>query len=167
MVFTYHDCLNNSQNNYPKNLTNQYIISKELGSGSFGVTNLAFCRKDYGPRAIKMIRIKDEKNLEDLRKEIAMLVILKHECMIRLQGVETCRCDDGSFYACIVMEFANEGEMPKDRLPEQVRVALRLLKQFHICFIKTLVKLRLFFPKLHRFHHFKMPFYKMVYKPKS
>lgn len=41
-VYVFYDCLKNDAENYPRELTQMYTISKKLGEGSYGEVRLAY-----------------------------------------------------------------------------------------------------------------------------
>ena len=41
-VYVFYDCLKNDAEDYPKELTQSYTVSKRLGEGSYGEVRLAY-----------------------------------------------------------------------------------------------------------------------------
>ena len=113
-VLIYHDSSDseNDQMKYPRKLTEKYTISKHLGKGSYGEVKLAFRHVDSLRCAVKIL----EKSEENLDKEIKLLQSIKHKCIVALYDVV-----DTDDHVYLVLQWANEGEMPKTALPEKVQ----------------------------------------------
>ena len=117
-VFVYFDPYSNSQDKYPKELREEYVILNTLGTGASGEVTLAMSHQHSTPRAIKRLDTAecDEKK-KQLDREIEALQRLKHSCIIQLYGVVKC---DKHVY--LIMEYASGGELPRERLSETVRL---------------------------------------------
>ncbi|XP_012586262.1 PREDICTED: serine/threonine-protein kinase Chk2 isoform X2 [Condylura cristata] len=95
-VFVFFDLTVDDQSVYPKELRDQYIISKTLGSGACGEVKLAFERKTCKKVAIKIINKKKFAGSEreylhengiihrDLKPENVLLSSQKEECLVKI-----------------------------------------------------------------------------------
>jgi len=128
-VFVYHDFAEDDQTKYPEQLRRKYTFSKKLGKGNFGEVRFAFRPEDSKRCAVKILD-RSQKNLE---KEINLLQRIKHKCIVQLYDVVY--TDQWVF---LVMELANEGEMPDKGLPEKV-AKLYLYQVCHaLCYLHDL-----------------------------
>ena len=115
-VFIYFDPYSKSQDKYPRELRDEFVILNTLGKGGFGEVNLAMTHHDCTRRAVKrldLVKYGDDKKF--LWREINTLKKLSHNCIIRMYDVV--ECDD---YTYIIMEYARGGELPRKRLSEMV-----------------------------------------------
>ena len=114
-IFTFFDCYENDQKNYPEALTRKHMISNTLGKGSFSEVKLAFNFEVCELRAVKILDKRSSKSsVKYLNSEVAVLRSVKHNCIIQLfDVVET----DDNLY--LVLEFVQGGELPSDRLPTE------------------------------------------------
>lgn len=109
-LYVFYDCLKNDAEDYPRELTQVYTISKKLGEGSFGEVRLAYRQGTLERCAIKILRKKGTcmalNNLKQITNEINLLKSVNHPCIIKfLDAVET---PEKMF---IVMEAAGGGEL--------------------------------------------------------
>lgn len=111
-VFVFFDLTVDDQSVYPKELRDQYIMSKTLGSGACGEVKLAFERKTCKKVAIKIISkrkfaIGSEKEdpALNVETEIEILKKLNHPCIIKIKDF----FDAEDFY--IVLELMEGGEL--------------------------------------------------------
>ncbi|XP_012586261.1 PREDICTED: serine/threonine-protein kinase Chk2 isoform X1 [Condylura cristata] len=111
-VFVFFDLTVDDQSVYPKELRDQYIISKTLGSGACGEVKLAFERKTCKKVAIKIINKKkfagSEREVDpalNVETEIEILKKLNHPCIIKIKDV----FDAKDYY--IVLELMEGGEL--------------------------------------------------------
>ncbi|EHA99096.1 Serine/threonine-protein kinase Chk2 [Heterocephalus glaber] len=113
-VFVFFDLTVDDQSVYPKQLRDEYIISKTLGSGACGEVKLAFERKTCKKVAIKIISkrkfaIGSLKELVDsalnVETEIEILKKLNHPCIIKIKNF----FDAEDYY--IVLELMEGGEL--------------------------------------------------------
>ncbi|KAG8521264.1 Serine/threonine-protein kinase Chk2 [Galemys pyrenaicus] len=111
-VFVFFDLTVDDQSVYPKELRDEYIISKTLGSGACGEVKLAFERKTCKKVAIKIINKKKFADSEregdpalNVETEIEILKKLNHPCIIKIKDV----FDAKDYY--IVLELMEGGEL--------------------------------------------------------
>ncbi|XP_010602010.1 serine/threonine-protein kinase Chk2 isoform X1 [Fukomys damarensis] len=113
-VFVFFDLTVDDQSVYPKQLRDEYIISKTLGSGACGEVKLAFERKTCRKVAIKIISkrkfaIGSLKESVDpalnVETEIEILKKLNHPCIIKIKNF----FDAEDYY--IVLELMEGGEL--------------------------------------------------------
>uniref|UniRef100_A0A0P4VZK1 Serine/threonine-protein kinase Chk2 n=1 Tax=Scylla olivacea TaxID=85551 RepID=A0A0P4VZK1_SCYOL len=109
-LYVFYDCLKNDAEDYPKELTQTYTISKRLGEGSFGEVRLAYRQGTLERCAIKILKKKGTcmalNNLKQITNEIHLLKSVDHPCIIKfLDAIET---PEKMF---IVMEAAGGGEL--------------------------------------------------------
>ncbi|XP_030892896.1 serine/threonine-protein kinase Chk2 isoform X4 [Mirounga angustirostris] len=113
LVFVFFDLTVDDQSVYPKELRDQYIMSKTLGSGACGEVKLAFERKTCKKVAIKIISkrkfaIGSETEADPAPKvetEIEILKKLNHPCIIKIKDF----FDAEDYY--IVLELMEGGEL--------------------------------------------------------
>mmetsp|Transcript_21499 Transcript_21499/g.38283 ORF Transcript_21499/g.38283 Transcript_21499/m.38283 type:complete len:476 (-) Transcript_21499:316-1743(-) len=99
------------------NIVDFYEIGKELGKGQFGTTRLATHKKTRVPHACKTInkaKLQSPDDIEDVRREIAIMKHLSHPNIVKLSEVY----EDKKFVH-IVMEVCTGGEL-FDRIVERV-----------------------------------------------
>uniref|UniRef100_A0A452R6K0 Serine/threonine-protein kinase Chk2 n=1 Tax=Ursus americanus TaxID=9643 RepID=A0A452R6K0_URSAM len=112
-VFVFFDLTVDDQSVYPKELRDQYIMSKTLGSGACGEVKLAFERKTCKKVAIKIISkrkftIGSESGADpppNVETEIEILKKLDHPCIIKIKDF----FDAEDYY--IVLELMEGGEL--------------------------------------------------------
>ncbi|EFB25743.1 hypothetical protein PANDA_003662, partial [Ailuropoda melanoleuca] len=112
-VFVFFDLTVDDQSVYPKELRDQYILSKTLGSGACGEVKLAFERKTCKKVAIKIISkrkfaIGSESGADpppNVETEIEILKKLDHPCIIKIKDF----FDAEDYY--IVLELMEGGEL--------------------------------------------------------
>ncbi|XP_027432717.1 serine/threonine-protein kinase Chk2 isoform X2 [Zalophus californianus] len=112
-VFVFFDLTVDDQSIYPKELRDQYIMSKTLGSGACGEVKLAFERKTCKKVAIKIISKRkfaigserDADPVPDVKTEIHILKKLNHPCIIKIKDF----FDAEDYY--IVLELMEGGEL--------------------------------------------------------
>ena len=115
-MYAFHDYLDNEQKLYPEELRRRYIISYQLGRGSFGEVNLAYNKNFSQLRAIKILE-KEKSNMAKYhRSEVEVLRSVEHPFIVRM--FEMAETEDRIY---LVMEFIDGGEMPSERLHEKVR----------------------------------------------
>ncbi|XP_059264712.1 serine/threonine-protein kinase Chk2 isoform X6 [Mustela nigripes] len=113
LVFVFFDLTVDDQSIYPKELRDQYIMSKTLGSGACGEVKLAFERKTCKKVAIKIISkrkfaIGSEREADpalNVETEIEILKKLNHPCIIKIKDF----FDAEDYY--IVLELMEGGEL--------------------------------------------------------
>ncbi|XP_023567394.1 serine/threonine-protein kinase Chk2 isoform X4 [Octodon degus] len=114
LVFVFFDLTVDDQSIYPRELRDEYIISKTLGSGACGEVKLAFERKTCKKVAIKIISkrkfaISSLKESVDpalnVETEIEILKKLDHPCIIKIKNF----FDAEDYY--IVLELMEGGEL--------------------------------------------------------
>ncbi|KAB1255756.1 Serine/threonine-protein kinase Chk2 [Camelus dromedarius] len=112
-VFVFFDLTVDDQSVYPKELRDEYIMSKTLGSGACGEVKLAFERKTCKKVAIKIISkrkfaISSEREADpalNVETEIEILKKLNHPCIIKIKDF----FDAEDYY--IVLELMEGGEL--------------------------------------------------------
>ncbi|XP_057602843.1 serine/threonine-protein kinase Chk2 isoform X2 [Hippopotamus amphibius kiboko] len=112
-VFVFFDLTVDDQSIYPKELRDEYIMSKTLGSGACGEVKLAFERKTCKKVAIKIISkrkfaIGSEREADpvlNVETEIEILKKLNHPCIIKIKDF----FDAEDYY--IVLELMEGGEL--------------------------------------------------------
>ena len=117
------------QKDYPEELKEKCILSRDLGAGAFGIVKLGFLKQHQPkstPVAIKIIsKIKFpcgvEKQIESnkVHNEVTILKSLTHPNIIRLWDVV-----EVSSHLYIILEYANGGELfenvvQQSKLPEE------------------------------------------------
>ncbi|XP_062999837.1 serine/threonine-protein kinase Chk2 isoform X2 [Elgaria multicarinata webbii] len=124
-VFVFSDLMDDHQSEYPQELRDKYIISKQLGSGACGEVKLAFERVTCNKVAIKIINkrrfmadVLPENNKPfNVETEVEILKKVDHPCLIKI--IDFFEGED--FY--IVLELMEGGELfdkvvPPARLSE-------------------------------------------------
>ncbi|XP_044631579.2 serine/threonine-protein kinase Chk2 isoform X6 [Equus asinus] len=112
-VFVFFDLTVDDQSVYPKELRDQYIMSKTLGSGACGEVKLAFERKTCKKVAIKIISKRkfaigsgrEADPALNVETEIEILKKLNHPCIIKIKDF----FDAEDYY--IVLELMEGGEL--------------------------------------------------------
>uniref|UniRef100_H0WNV6 Serine/threonine-protein kinase Chk2 n=1 Tax=Otolemur garnettii TaxID=30611 RepID=H0WNV6_OTOGA len=107
-VFVFFDLTVDDQSVYPKELRDEYIMSKTLGSGACGEVKLAFERKTCKKVAIKIISkrkfaigsAREADPAPNVETEIEILKKLNHPCIIKIKDF----FDAEDYY--IVLELA-------------------------------------------------------------
>uniref|UniRef100_A0A5F5Q4P4 Checkpoint kinase 2 n=1 Tax=Equus caballus TaxID=9796 RepID=A0A5F5Q4P4_HORSE len=113
LVFVFFDLTVDDQSVYPKELRDQYIMSKTLGSGACGEVKLAFERKTCKKVAIKIISKRkfaigsgrEADPALNVETEIEILKKLNHPCIIKIKDF----FDAEDYY--IVLELMEGGEL--------------------------------------------------------
>mmetsp|Transcript_39542 Transcript_39542/g.101085 ORF Transcript_39542/g.101085 Transcript_39542/m.101085 type:complete len:479 (-) Transcript_39542:266-1702(-) len=99
------------------NIVDFYQIGKELGKGQFGTTRLATHKKSgiaYACKTINKAKLQTPDDIEDVRREIAIMKHLDHPNVVKLNEVY----EDKKFVH-LVMEVCSGGEL-FDRIVERV-----------------------------------------------
>ena len=112
-VFVFFDLTVDDQSVYPKELRDEYIMLKTLGSGACGKVKLAFERKPCKKMAIKIISKRkfaigserEEDLAHNVETEIEILKKLNHPCIIKIKDF----FDAKDYY--IVLELMEGGEL--------------------------------------------------------
>ncbi|XP_073917007.1 serine/threonine-protein kinase Chk2 isoform X4 [Castor canadensis] len=112
-VFVFFDLTVDDQSVYPKELRDEYIMSKTLGSGACGEVKLAFERKTCKKVAVKIISkrkfaINCSREVDpalNVQTEIEILKKLNHPCIIKIKNF----FDAEDYY--IVLELMEGGEL--------------------------------------------------------
>ena len=112
-VFVFFDLTVDDQSVYPKELRDEYIMLKTLGSGACGKVKLAFKRKPCKKMAIKIISKRkfaigserEEDLAHNVETEIEILKKLNHPCIIKIKDF----FDAKDYY--IVLELMEGGEL--------------------------------------------------------
>ncbi|XP_058387674.1 serine/threonine-protein kinase Chk2 isoform X3 [Diceros bicornis minor] len=113
LVFVFFDLTVDDQSVYPKELRDEYIMSKTLGSGACGEVKLAFERKTCKKVAIKIISKRkfaigsgrEADPVLNVETEIEILKKLNHPCIIKIKDF----FDAEDYY--IVLELMEGGEL--------------------------------------------------------
>nr|XP_020025088.1 serine/threonine-protein kinase Chk2 isoform X4 [Castor canadensis] len=113
LVFVFFDLTVDDQSVYPKELRDEYIMSKTLGSGACGEVKLAFERKTCKKVAVKIISkrkfaINCSREVDpalNVQTEIEILKKLNHPCIIKIKNF----FDAEDYY--IVLELMEGGEL--------------------------------------------------------
>ncbi|XP_042523576.1 serine/threonine-protein kinase Chk2 [Dipodomys spectabilis] len=112
-VFVFFDLTVDDQSVYPKELRDEYIVSKTLGSGACGEVKLGFERKTCKKVAIKIISKRkfaisssgEADSTLNVETEIEILKKLNHPCIIKIKNF----FDAEDYY--IVLELMEGGEL--------------------------------------------------------
>ncbi|XP_040859767.1 serine/threonine-protein kinase Chk2 isoform X1 [Ochotona curzoniae] len=112
-VFVFFDLTVDDQSVYPKELRDEYIMSKTLGSGACGEVKLAFERKTCKKVAVKIISkrkftigsSREADQALNVETEIEILKKLDHPCIIKIKNF----FDAEDYY--IVLELMEGGEL--------------------------------------------------------
>ncbi|XP_048198677.1 serine/threonine-protein kinase Chk2 [Perognathus longimembris pacificus] len=112
-VFVFFDLTVDDQSVYPKELRDDYIVSKTLGSGACGEVKLGFERKTCKKVAIKIISkrkfaissLGEADSALNVETEIEILKKLNHPCIIKIKNF----FDAEDYY--IVLELMEGGEL--------------------------------------------------------
>ncbi|CAO2629038.1 Serine/threonine-protein kinase Chk2 [Lemmus lemmus] len=112
-VFVFFDLTVDDQSVYPKELRDEYIMSKTLGSGACGEVKMAFERRTCRKVAIKIISkrkfalgsSREADMAPSVETEIEILKKLNHPCIIQIKDV----FDAEDYY--IVLELMEGGEL--------------------------------------------------------
>ncbi|XP_036028217.1 serine/threonine-protein kinase Chk2 [Onychomys torridus] len=112
-VFVFFDLTVDDQSVYPKELRDEYIMSKTLGSGACGEVKMAFERRTCKKVAIKIISkrkfalgsSREADTAPNVETEIEILKKLNHPCIIQIKDV----FDAEDYY--IVLELMEGGEL--------------------------------------------------------
>ncbi|XP_069850711.1 serine/threonine-protein kinase Chk2 isoform X1 [Dipodomys merriami] len=112
-VFVFFDLTVDDQSVYPKELRDEYIVSKTLGSGACGEVKLGFERKTCKKVAIKIISKRKfaisssggADSTLNVETEIEILKKLNHPCIIKIKNF----FDAEDYY--IVLELMEGGEL--------------------------------------------------------
>jgi len=121
--FVYLSAIKDYQRQYPSELRNKYIVSKELGKGACGTVYLGVRKDDHRRVAIKALDRKVTKPLptsgagSDVLNEVKLLGAINHPCVIGLEDVIRTRSD----MLYIVLELAEGGEL-FDKIIEKKRL---------------------------------------------
>jgi serine/threonine-protein kinase Chk2 len=113
---------------YPEELKEKCIISRELGAGAFGVVKLGILKEHQSskPVAIKIINkikfpceVETQKESNKILNEVTILKSLTHPNIIKLWDVV-----EVSSHLYIILEYANGGELfdnvvQESKLPEE------------------------------------------------
>jgi NIMA (never in mitosis gene a)-related kinase len=87
-----------------------FTLKKKLGEGSYSQVSLALRKFDGLDYALKQVNIAklNEKERENALNEVRFLASIRHKNII---GYRAAFIDDQSKTLCIVMEFANDGDL--------------------------------------------------------
>ena len=94
---------------------NKYKIIKELGKGAFGNVNLIINNLNNQYYALKEIKIKEEKNINEIENEIN--IISKFNCNNIVKYYDS-YIENGKYY--ILMEYC-DGQNLKDFINEHIK----------------------------------------------
>lgn len=110
-----------------------YTLKKELGSGFFGITYLAYDELNEREVALKIIHNKRDFNIDELRNEVNNLKGFKHKNII---GYYDCNKDTKHNVYFIAMEYAPFGNLRdiihKCKLDRSIRIAIRILQGLEV-----------------------------------
>ena len=132
-VFTYFDCFENDQMNYPEEPRRKYMVLHTIGEGAFSEVRLAVSHEKFERRALKKLNKALVKDFKYLESEVKLLKSVKHSCIVQLYDVV-----ESEDYVFLVMLLADGGELPEHRLPEKVGKFLDVLS--HMQFKLSLLK---------------------------
>ena len=87
-----------------------FNIKRKLGEGSYSQVSLAIRKQDGLEYALKQVNIAklNEKERENALNEVRFLASIRHKNII---GYRAAFLDEPSKTLCIVMEFANDGDL--------------------------------------------------------
>lgn len=108
LVFTFRDFTPRKENNLPKELENEYFVSKKLGSGAFGEVYKLFDKKlnTYAVKYIKARSLSSEQPNE-VENEIKILKKVDHVCVIRTIDI----MKDNSNGVSLILEYMAGGNL--------------------------------------------------------
>ncbi len=95
---------------FPRQLNEKYVMTKELGKGACGTVYLALKKPDFRPVAVKAISKGTESTIDlanhNVMNEVQLLRAIDHPCIIRLEELV-----DTPKTVYIVLELAEGGEL--------------------------------------------------------
>ena len=94
---------------------NDYVILAELGRGTFGKVKLAAKQGSEDPFAIKIVKLsrfgkQKEKAMESLKREIAIMKLVKHPNLVKLHEVMHCEEKEKIY---LVVQYVPNGPLSK------------------------------------------------------
>lgn len=91
-------------------MLSDFILKKKLGEGSYSQVSLVKRKVDNLDYALKQVNIArlNEKERENALSEVRFLASIRHESVI---GYRAAFVDEETKTLCIVMEYANDGDL--------------------------------------------------------
>ncbi|KAL3313899.1 Checkpoint kinase 2 [Cichlidogyrus casuarinus] len=135
--YTFVDSGANWRNLYPKELTDHYSVTINLGAGACGEVKLAFRKEDHQKVAIKIVSKKnfslpDRKLMDNrIRSEVEIMQRLQHPCIIKIY-------DNSKRFFCDIIIRSVEGGELFDRVSAEGQFTEELAKFYALQMVHSI-----------------------------